>query len=296
MTDKKLDKLLERYCAAEPETSFEYKPSRKRVRGAASASKSRMIAAAAAIALVSAVSIGAYMMFGNRFDMSTAVEPVPTNAVSIFTESNAATETSTDYAATEPHTVAPSTSATQTASQSGTSVSIAQSPTDAANDYRTGEAETSSNHGVTDDQSVTENVSPTAAPTQQPTYVSTEAPTYKAEEPDDDPPLTRPTESDIQPVGVSFNGVVDANMLTGDGNVYSRIFDDRGRQLGDSDAYSPDRLAVIVEQDGDSASVQYTVPDGLLYKEGYYNIVFYNEDGRRLAQGQLYVRPFDTDE
>ncbi|MBQ9471941.1 MAG: hypothetical protein IJU73_02225, partial [Ruminococcus sp.] len=143
------------------------------------------------------------------------------------------------------------------------------------------------------DQSVTESVS---APTPQPTVISTEAPTQQLTESVDEPPLTRPTESDIQPVGVSFSGVVDSSMLTGSGNVYSRIFDDRGRLLGDSDAYSPDRLAVIVEQDGDSASVQYTVPEDLLYKEGYYNIVFYNEDGKRLAQGQLYIQPFDTDE
>ena len=296
MTDKKLDKLLERYCAAEPETSFEYKPSHKRGSGAASASKNRLIAAAAAVALVSAVSIGAYMMFGNRFDVSTAVEPVPTDAVSIFTENNAATEKSTDYAATEPHTVPPSIAATQIADRSGTSAPAAQIPTDTGDDYRTGEAETSSNQSVIGDQSVTERVPETPSPTLQSASPSTEAPTQQATEPDDEPPLTRPTESEVQPVGVSFNGVVDANMLTGDGNVYSRIFDDRGRQLGDSDAYSPDRLAVIVGQDGDSASVQYTVPEGLLYKEGYYNIVFYNEDGKRLAQGQLYIQPFDADE
>ena len=286
MTDKDLDKMLEQYCAAEPDTSFEYKPSHKRA-GPVASSKNRLLAAAAAIALISAVSIGAYIMFGNRFDVSTAVESMLPTAAATMTESKDPTENNTAVTATEPHTSAPDTEATQTSSQRDASAVGSQNTSNTVIVYQINEVETPA------DQSVTESVS---APTPQPTVISTEAPTQQLTEPVDEPPLTRPTESDIQPVGVSFSGVVDSSMLTGSGNVYSRIFDDRGRLLGDSDAYSPDRLAVIVEQDGDSASVQYTVPEDLLYKEGYYNIVFYNEDGKRLAQGQLYIQPFDTNE
>lgn len=286
MTDKDLDKMLEQYCAAEPDTSFEYKPSHRRA-GPVASSKNRLLAAAAAIALISAVGIGAYTMFGNRFDVSTAVEPKLPTAAAKTTESKDPTENNTAVTATEPHTSAPATEATQTASLRDASAVGSQNTSNTVIVYQINEVETPA------DQSVTESVS---APTPQPTVISTEAPTQQLTESVDEPPLTRPTESDIQPVGVSFSGVVDSSMLTGSGNVYSRIFDDRGRLLGDSDAYSPDRLAVIVEQDGDLASVQYTVPEDLLYKEGYYNIVFYNEDGKRLAQGQLYIQPFDTDE
>lgn len=286
MTDKDLDKMLEQYCAADPDTSFEYKPSHRRA-GPVASSKNRLLAAAAAIALISAVGIGAYIMFGNRFDVSTAVEPMLPTAAAKMTESKDPTENNTAVIATEPHTSAPATEATQTASLRDASAVGSQNTSNTVIVYQINEVETPA------DQSVTESVS---APTPQPTVISTEAPTQQLTETVDEPPLTRPTESDIQPVGVSFSGVVDSSMLTGSGNVYSRIFDDRGRLLGDSDAYSPDRLAVIVEQDGDSASVQYTVPEDLLYKEGYYNIVFYNEDGKRLAQGQLYIQPFDTDE
>ena len=286
MTDKDLDKMLEQYCAADPDTSFEYKPSHRRA-GPVASSKNRLLAAAAAIALMSAVGIGAYIMFGNRFDVSTAVEPKLPTVAATMTESKDPTENNTAVTATEPHTSAPATEAAQTASQRDASAVGSQNTSNTVIVYQINEVETPA------DQSVTESVS---ALTPQPTVISTEAPTQQLTETVDEPPLTRPTESDIQPVGVSFSGVVDSSMLTGSGNVYSRIFDDRGRLLGDSDAYSPDRLAVIVEQDGDSASVQYTVPEDLLYKEGYYNIVFYNEDGKRLAQGQLYIQPFDTDE
>lgn len=286
MTDKDLDKMLEQYCAAEPDTSFEYKPSHRRA-GPVASSKNRLLAAAAAIALISAVGIGAYTMFGNRFDVSTAIEPMLPTAAAKMTESKDPTENDSAVIATEPHTSAPATEATQTASLRDASAVGSQNTSNTVIVYQINEVE------IPADQSVTESVS---APTPQPTVISTEAPTQHLTEPVDEPTLTRPTESDIQPVGVSFSGVVDSSMLTGSGNVYSRIFDDRGRLLGDSDAYSPDRLAVIVEQDGDSASVQYTVPEDLLYKEGYYNIVFYNEDGKRLAQGQLYIQPFDTDE
>lgn len=290
MTDNKLEKLLEQYCAAEPDTSFEYKPSHRHGRPDTSSSKNRLLAAAAAIALISAVSIGAYMMFGNRFDVSTAVEPMLPTVAATMTESKDPTDNNSAVIVTEPHTSAPATEATQTSSQSGTSAAVSQNTSNTVIVYQINEVETPA------DQSVTESFSATSTPTPRPTVISTEAPTQPVTEPYEEPTLTRPTESDIQPVGVSFSGVVDSSMLTGSGNVYSRIFDDRGRLLGDSDAYSPDRLAVIVEQDGDSASVQYTVPEDLLYKEGYYNIVFYNEDGKRLAQGQLYIRPFDTDE
>lgn len=286
MTDKDLDKMLEQYCAADPDTSFEYKPSHRRA-GPVASSKNRLLAAAAAIALISAVGIGAYIMFGNRFDVSTAVEPKLPTVAAKMTESNDPSENDSAVTATEPHTSAPATEATQTSSQIDASAVGSQNTSNTVIVYQINEVETPA------DQSVTESVS---APTPQPTVISTEAPTQQLTETVDEPPLTRPTESDIQPVGVSFSGVVDSSMLTGSGNVYSRIFDDRGRLLGDSDAYSPDRLAVIVEQDGDLASVQYTVPEDLLYKEGYYNIVFYNEDGKRLAQGQLYIQPFDTDE
>ena len=286
MTDKDLDKMLEQYCAAEPDTSFEYKPSHRRA-GPVASSKNRLLAAAAAIALISAVGIGAYIIFGNRFDVSTAVEPKLPTAAAKMTESKDPTENDSAVIATEPHTSTPATEATQTSSQRDASAVGSQNTSNTVIVYQINEVETPA------DQSVTESVS---APTPQPTVISTEAPTQQLTEPVDEPTLTRPTESDIQPVGVSFSGVVDSSMLTGSGNVYSRIFDDRGRLLGDSDAYSPDRLAVIVEQDGDSASVQYTVPEDLLYKEGYYNIVFYNEDGKRLAQGQLYIQPFDDDE
>lgn len=286
MTDKDLDKMLEQYCAADPDTSFEYKPSHRRA-GPVASSKNRLLAAAAAIALISAVGIGAYIMFGNRFDVSTAVEPMLPTIATMMTDGKDPTENNTAVTATEPHTSAPATEATQTSSQRDASAVGSQNTSNTVIVYQINEVETPA------DQSVTESVS---APTPQPTVISTEAPTQQLTETVDEPPLTRPTESDIQPVGVSFSGVVDSSMLTGSGNVYSRIFDDRGRLLGDSDAYSPDRLAVIVEQDGDSASVQYTVPADLLYKEGYYNIVFYNEDGKRLAQGQLYIQPFDTDE
>lgn len=289
MTDKDLDKMLEQYCAAEPDTSFEYKPSHRRA-GPVASSKNRLLAAAAAIALISAVGIGAYIMFGNRFDVSTAVEPMMPTVAATMTESNDPTENNTAVTATEPHTSDPATEATQTSSQRDASAVGLQNTSNTVIVYQINEVETPANH------SATESVSATTALTPQPTVISTEAPTQQLTETVDEPPLTRPTESDIQPVGVSFSGVVDSSMLTGSGNVYSRIFDDRGRLLGDSDAYSPDRLAVIVEQDGDSASVQYTVPEDLLYKEGYYNIVFYNEDGKRLAQGQLYIQPFDTDE
>lgn len=286
MTDKDLDKMLEQYCAAEPDTSFEYKPSHRRA-GPVASSKNRLLAAAAAIALISAVGIGAYIMFGNRFDVSTAVEPMLPTAAAKMTESKDPTENDSAVTATEPHTSDPATEATQTASLRDASAVGSQNTSNTVIVYQINEVETPA------DQSVTESVS---APTPQPTVISTEAPTQQLTETVDEPTLTRPTESNIQPVGVSFSGVVDSSMLTGSGNVYSRIFDDRGRLLGDSDAYSPDRLAVIVEQDGDLASVQYTVPEDLLYKEGYYNIVFYNEDGKRLAQGQLYIQPFDTDE
>ncbi len=284
MTDKKLDKMLERYCAAEPETSFEYKPSHKRAGDAAFSAKNRMIAAAAVIALISAVGITAYMLFGNRFDVSTAVTPIQPPTIATEPESNPASENSAVNAPTEHFTSAASAAAAQTASQSETSATDAQGLTDTVTVDRIGEAEISDHRSGS--------VSP--PPTQQPAPTSTEAPAQPTEKPTDEPPLTRPTEREL--VGVSFSGVVDSNMLTGSGNVYSRIFDDKGQLLGGSDAFSADRLAVIVSQDDNSASVQYTVPEDLLYKDGYYNIVFYNEDGKRLAQGQLYIEMVDNDE
>ncbi|MBQ6498544.1 MAG: hypothetical protein IJI48_01415, partial [Ruminococcus sp.] len=188
MTDKDFDKMLEQYCAAEPDTSFEYKPSHRRA-GPVASSKNRLLAAAAAIALISAVGIGAYTMFGNRFDVSTAVEPKLPTAAAKMTESKDPTENNTAVTATEPHTSDPATEATQTASLRDASAVGSQNTSNTVIVYQINEVETPA------DQSVTESVS---APTPQPTVISTEAPTQQLTETVDEPTLTRPTESNIQ--------------------------------------------------------------------------------------------------
>ena len=144
MTEKDLDKMLERYCASEPETSFEYKPSHRHGRPVASSSKNRLLAAAAAIALISAVGIGAYMLFGNRFDVSTAVEPLLPTAAEV-TDSTVAYEHTAEIAATQPDTSAATAAATQTAAPSGTSAVGSQNESNTVIVYQFYEAEASAN-------------------------------------------------------------------------------------------------------------------------------------------------------
>ena len=70
---------------------------------------------------------------------------------------------------------------------------------------------------------------------------------------------------------------------------YCKVYDDRGNLLGDSNLYSAEHIADIVQKSSDMSRAVYITPEGLIWRNGYYNYVFYDKYGRMLAQGQEYL-------
>ena len=70
---------------------------------------------------------------------------------------------------------------------------------------------------------------------------------------------------------------------------YCKVYDNTGKLLGDSNLYSAEHIADIVQKSSDMSRAVYITPEGLIWRNGYYNYVFYDKYGRMLAQGQEYL-------
>lgn len=298
VTDERLDTMLSNLCEAEPEASFVYRKDEKRT-AVIPFNRSRRIAAAAAVVLVSALSVSLYFLL-DREPPLVAATPRATD--------------STEAEATEVGSTTPPlpSSAKADETQAGRTDTTAPPPATDAQGQRlplsTAPSET------------TGRVQPTIAPTQgetrkpdipikptehiitpsepimppwndPPTEAPVEEPTFETPQPADptemggEPELPPPTEAG------SYSATFRASFRTTEISavVYCKVYDSSGRMLGDSDLYAESHRASMDYFDGVTEKVSYTVPEGLIVYPGKYSYVFYDMNGNTLAQGQAYV-------
>lgn len=315
INDKKLDSLLTEYYGAEPSETFTYCPREKKLAPIPFWHSSRRIAAAASLVLVSVLGIALFFLFGNKSDHSPlAVRPSPT-VISAPSEDGGE-----DDGAPHDGTVTPASETVH--SDPSQSASESSAPTGAASDSGRNSATVSpSVHpsqlptsplptGSVKPTSAPQSISPTDRPTSptdvpaQPTAPPTEAPfepTLPQEPTDDHDDPDPPTEGGGEEPGyepptegspylwLTVTDSFSAEKLAAEGTVYCRLFNNMGRALGDSDRFSDEHIARVVIRNQTSVYVAYDVPDYLITYAGYYNYIFYDESGKLLSQGQIYV-------
>lgn len=321
MTDDKLDMMLSNYCEAEPEKAFVYKPDHRRKPVILSFAAGRRLTAAAGLVLVSALSIALYFLFGNKMNTPIVISPSTQSTVPHNTDG---AEAGSDSPSDSPDSTVAETQAKglieMIADFLGLSDERTESPTEAPTPpggtrpasatvptapYSPEPTSGIVKPAVPSESSGSETQGYTPPPTAKPT-VPVEPPwvEYPTEgeiepiEPTDSepwlppykPPETEPpTEGEIETPGCTvgvFRAKLDLSLLSGyDGGVYCKIYDSKGRLLGDSNLYSDEHLA-DVELLSKYADAYY---EAEVPELGYYNYVFYTEEGRLLAQGQVYV-------
>lgn len=317
ISDERLDQLLTDYCKAEPQQSFVFTPKAKREKVVPFARYRRTAAAAAALVFVSVLSLAVYFLFGNKPNTPITVSPSPHAAT---TPSAAQGESG----GTEPGTAPSETTGEKKPDIIEWIESIFTPPTQAPNG---GNAPTISPTEKAAGPTVPAATSPhatekgTEKPPQVPTQQSTPKPTQKPTQPPTDAPwepiedetrydgpdlpvpteggsdepweppvdTTEPQPTDPPSFTATFTASFSSDKLGGSGTVYCRLYNSSGRMIGDSNVYAPSHIAAIVGECGATVTASYTAPRGLITQPGNYNYIFYNENGKRLAQGQAYV-------
>ena len=277
--------------------------------------RSRVIAAAASIVLVGALSILMVQLFGS---VPPAVTKSYATEIVWATDENGETTASEvviaeggDQPADPPRTdgtvggeaIAPT---GPHSSESGTS------PTESGRKDPT--AKTSPTDGTKTDPSAVPSTEPAAVSTQTPQY-ATSAPTESASpRPTEAPrptelPWVAPTEPAIQPPTVtpwfpddpteppSYPRTITVYLnkrfsgLTASSTVYVSVYDSSGSRLGDDDPYAAQHIAVTNES-GSFIAVSYTPGDlGLLPASGSYRYEVYDDRDRTLSTGTAKLSP-----
>ncbi|MBQ8538202.1 MAG: hypothetical protein IJ433_00960 [Ruminococcus sp.] len=104
-----------------------------------------------------------------------------------------------------------------------------------------------------------------------------------------DAPSVRPTEKPIEPTEnpfkhIGLSGSAPLSAVENINFVYCMIYDSNGHLIGDSNLYSSQHRAHLVEI-GDRVDFNYIVPDGLITKHDTYTYYFYDRDGVILYVG-----------
>ena len=283
ISEERLDQMLTNLCKAEPGQPFVYRPQEEEKPAVVPFYRRyRGLAAAAVLVFVSVVSLTIFFLFGNKPTTPIPVAPAPhgTNpSVSETAGSDTPTDSNLSSQSPSGHGREDATSPTSSRSSATvnrrTPTSKATSPPAAATEP-TGAPEP------------TERVKPTEKPV---------FPTVPMDPPWDDPTdgdepwLTPPTENggmqEVPPV--EFYASFDADRLPDDRMIYCKVYDWRGRRLGDRDLYSSEHAASIEYIKNGTVLVRYLTPEGLIVMDGSYSYVFYDSSGAILAQGQDYV-------
>ncbi len=283
ISEERLDQMLTNLCKAEPGQPFVYRPQEdERPAVVPFYRRYRGLAAAAVLVFVSVVSLTAFFLFGNKPTAPVPVAPVPHGTAPSVPEtagSDAPTDSNLSSQLPSGHGREDATS--PTSSRSSATVN-----------RRTPTSKATSPAAVATEPTGAPEPTERVKPTEKPVY-----PTDPMDPPWDDPTngdepwLTPPTENggmqEVPPV--EFYASFDADRLPADRMIYCKVYDWRGRRLGDRDLYSSEHAASIEYIKNGTVLVRYLTPEGLIVMDGSYSYVFYDSSGAILAQGQDYV-------
>ena len=278
ISEERLDQMLTSLCKAEPEQPFIYRPQEdERPAVVPFYRRFRALSAAAAIVFVSMLSLTAFLLFGNH-----PVAPIPATPAPHGTAPSepgaAGTEALTD-GGIRPH------------SPSGHGGEDAASPTSsrpsATVNRRTPTSKATSPAAVATEPTGAPEPTECVKPTEKPVFPTVPMDPTDGDEPWLDPPTENGGMLEIPPV--EFYASFDADRLPADRMIYCKVYDRRGRRLGDRDLYSSEHAASIEYIKNGTALVRYLTPEGLIVMDGSYSYVFYDSSGAILAQGQDYV-------
>lgn len=297
LTDNKLDRMLGEYFAAAPGYSFTFDPDAETEHTPIPTRRFRMIAAAAAVVLVSALSLSAYFLFRNKANDPIAFSPVPQSSVTPTKPGADGSETPTYSAVTgETEATAATTGNTEkptvrsTYATTPTSAARGSSPT--SETERVSGTQPTQTPSQSPTQSSTQSVTvpmtaptqfPTSAPTQKPTAAPTQAPTQ--------PPTESPNEHPAQESDEDyFIGISIPRQPPGT-EIFCGIYDMNGNFMGDPDPYSAQHSAeLFTESDGISYALYYPLKHGLTFgSSGKYPYRIYDKNGNELASYYIYV-------
>lgn len=294
ITDERLESLLESYYAADPGDPPEIK-AEGRDKKVLPFTKRRVIAAAACLALASAIGVSAFIILNKPVVKTVAPD------ATVQTETAAKTETVEAVAPTDSTASAKTEKPTQknTPSENDAPTAVpgygqALSAPDTPVPGTSGDSQTPRQPTQAASEAGSSGEKPTekASPTEAETSAATSAPEPTA--PDD--PTVGPTDNgELAPVNVkaewedyvahqSLYGVVDQSMLTGSGKVYFRIFAFDGSPIGDEELFSESNLAYLDPYQYNTLKASYYL--GGLEEEiskirqgDCLTYCFYNEDG-----------------
>ena len=319
ISDERLEEMLTSYCKDSPEQSFVYDPAAKTDKAIPFWGAHRALAAAASLVLVSALSLTVYFLFGNKPDAPFAVAP---SSQSVITPSAPAGESDGDIS-TENDLTQPTEERSglqrimdalfpKPSQESNGSDRSASSPNNKNTAEKNNKPTTTPSGGVkkpnpTENTNGTPTLDPTTpyfvTPTQthndpQPTEPPADPPWSDdpTQPPVDDPwdPET-PTEGggdvelprDDEPIYI--NVYIDTDIVRDYSYVYCKVYDNNGTRMGSADLYDDSHIAVLFERWKAKTRINYEVPEGLITQSGYYNFVFYDNNGKVLTQTQEYI-------
>lgn len=319
LSDERLEEMLTSYCKDAPEQTFVYDPERKKEKIVPFVRYRRAAAAAASLVLVSVLSLTVYFLFGNKPNTPIAAAP---SSQSDITPSAPTGESGGDPigedAPTQPTEAHSGLQKLMDAlfpkpsQESNGSDRSASSPNNKNTDEKNNKPTTTPSGGVkkpnpTENTNGTPTLDPTTpyfvTPTQthidpQPTEPPADPPWSDdpAQPPVDDPwdPET-PTEGggdvelpwDDEPIYI--NVYIDTDIVRDYSYVYCKVYDNNGTRLGSADLYDDSHIAVLFERWKAKTRINYEVPEGLITQSGYYNFVFYDNNGKVLTQTQEYI-------
>lgn len=314
-SDERLEEMLTSYCKAAPQQSFVYDPAARKEKSIPFRRMNRTLAAAASLVLISALSLTVYFLFGNKHDTPFAVAP---SSQSVITPSSPTGESDSDptgeHDPTEPTEARsglqklidalfpkPSQDTTGTSDPNTTPNKKSTKPdtvkpTAPSSNGNTTPSPTQYNHG----QSKTDPTDMPTEPDENPPVQPTEPPADPPcnEEPTDDPDdpwwwePEIPTEGDVElpwlgPITVTV--YIDSDIVSDDSRVFCKVYDQSGTRLGSSDLYDSSHMAELFERGEIMTRVSYETPDDLITSSGYYLFVFYDRNGKVMAQTQKYI-------
>lgn len=318
LSDDRLEKMLTDYMEAEPQQSFVYDPDRKEEKIIPFARYRKQLAAVASLVLVSVLSLVLYFSIGNKINTPIAVAPSSQSATTpsargegsggaIPNESPDGSEDEKSPSALRQlidsifgksdetqNSASPTTVMPTENSRGG---AIAQ-PTEASR--RNPPQSATEKTGVTPSESGQQPAQPPVTPTdpERPPVAPTEWDPELIEPTDPPgeggtPQDPDPTEGDEpgyeKPAPIDFYEWSDLSRLPEDRVIYCKIYDNYGRLLGSGNLYDSEHVAQIERITGDRALLRYTTPEDMIWYSDYYNYVFYDQNGKLLAQGQEYV-------
>ncbi len=318
LNDDRLEELLADYMKAEPQQSFVYDPDHHSEKIIPFALHRKQLVAAASLVLVGVLSLVLYFSFGNKINTPIAVAPPSSGVTTPSTQGEgsggAIQEDETDAAdsAGNPsiirrlidsvfgppsetqNGISPTTFTPAEKSGSGAVVQPTEAsrknPPQSATEKSDPAPTESDEHPTQAPVIPTVPDSPPVVPTEwdpeliDPTDPPGESDTPWAPEPTDggEPMYQEPTP-------VDFYQWIELSRLPENQVIYCKIYDNYGRLLGDGNLYTSEHVAEVDWIKRSRARMHYTTPEGMIGYSGYYNYVFYDENGTLLAQDQVYV-------